>query len=207
MSQLPLVSVIIPTYNRAGIICRTIDNVFQQAYQSIELIVVDDGSTDNTESTLKRYGDRIRVIRQANAGPAVARNRGVRESRGSLIAFQDSDDLWHPAKLERQVALLQKDRSIPVCLCGVLLRQVDGRPFTSFEHSRIRLTSEEGIWLNVLEVLATRFVFFNQAVVIRREVFERAGGFPEDLKYLEDYDLPLRLALEGPWFSTAKGLQ
>jgi glycosyltransferase involved in cell wall biosynthesis len=199
MSSNPLVTVVIPTYNRGGIICRTIDNVFQQTYPNIEVIIVDDGSTDDTQLRLKRYGDRIRVLKQGNVGPAIARNNGARAARGEILAFQDSDDLWHPTKLERQVALLGTDSSIPCCLCGVLMRYINGKPFTSFDHSLVRLPQEEGIWLNVLDVLATRFILFNQAAAIRRETFERIGGFPEDFKYLEDYDLPLRLSLEGPW--------
>jgi glycosyltransferase involved in cell wall biosynthesis len=193
----PLVSVIIPTYNRAEILCHTIDNVFQQTYSNFELIIVDDGSTDGTEVRLREYGNRLRVVRQSNAGPAVARNHGVKVAHGEIIAFQDSDDLWKPTKLERQVALLEKHRSAPCCLCNVLMRAADG--FTSFDHSLVRLSHEEGLWLNVLDVLATRFILFNQAAAIRRQAFEKVGGFPEDLKYLEDYDLPLRLSLEGPW--------
>src|SRR5947209_1428421 len=103
-----LVSVIIPTYNRAGTICQTVDNVFQQTYRNIELIVVDDGSTDDTQSRLRRYRNRLRIITQANAGPAVARNRGAAAACGDIIAFQDSDDLWNPTKLERQAALLEE---------------------------------------------------------------------------------------------------
>ena len=199
MNSRPLVSVIIPTYNRAGIICETIDNMFQQTYSNFELIIVDDGSTDNTEANLRQYGDRIQVVTQDTAGPAVARNHGVKVARGEIIAFQDSDDLWKPTKLERQVQLLEKDKSIPCCLCNIILRVVDGREHTSFDDSLIYPHYEEGIWLNVPEVLATRFVFFNQAVAIRREAWEKVGGFDETLKYLEDHDLPLRLSLEGPW--------
>jgi glycosyltransferase involved in cell wall biosynthesis len=199
MSRDPLVSVVIPTYNRAGVICQTIDNVFEQTYRNFELIIVDDGSTDDTQCKLRQYGDRLRVVTQSNAGAADARNHGARVARGEIIAFQDSDDLWKPTKLERQVALLETDRSIPCCLCNVVLRMVNDKEFTSFDLSLIYPRHEEGIWLNVLEVLATRFVLFNQAAAIRREAFERVGGFDPSLKYLEDYDLPLRLALEGPW--------
>jgi glycosyltransferase involved in cell wall biosynthesis len=199
MTENPLVSVIIPTYNRAAIVGRTIDNIFQQTYGNIEVIVVDDGSTDDTQSVLKRYGDRIQAVTQSNRGPAVARNHGTHVAHGEILAFQDSDDLWEPTKLERQVALLGIDKSIPCCLCNVLMRYVNGKPVTSFDHSLVRLTHDQGIWLNVLDVLATRFVLFNQAVAIRRQAFEKVGGFPEDLRYLEDYDLPLRLAFEGPW--------
>ena len=200
MTSTPLVSVIIPTYNRAALLCQTIDNVFQQTYRNFELIVVDDGSTDETQSRLRQYGDRIRVITQANAGAAVARNRGIAVAHGEIIAFQDSDDLWQPTKLERQVALLGKmDTSVPCCLCNAVMRFVNREEVTSFAISLIHPVHEEGIWLNVPEVLATRFILFNQTVAIRREALERVGGFDEDLKYLEDYGLPLRLALEGPW--------
>jgi len=196
----PLVSVIIPTYNRAGVISQTIDNVFCQTYQNIELIVVDDGSTDDTGSVLRRYGDRIRILTQANAGPAAARNRGIEVSRGEIVAFQDSDDLWKPTKLEQQVAVLNRlDDSVPCCLCNAIFRVIRQQEYTSFDISSLHPSLEEGLWLNVAEVLATRFVLFNQTVAIRRRALEKVGGFDESLKYLEDYDLPLRLAMEGPW--------
>lgn len=190
----------IPTYNRAELVCQAIANVFQQTYSNFELIVVDDGSTDETQSKLRQYGSRIRVVTQANAGAPIARNRGIEAARGEIIAFQDSDDLWKPTKLERQVALLEHfGPSVPCCLCNVVMRVVNGKEFTSFDHSLIFPRHEEGLWLNVPDVLATRFVLFNQAVAIRRGLLERLGGFNEHLKYLEDYELPLRLALEGPW--------
>lgn len=200
MKTNPLVSVIIPTYNRAALICETIDNVFQQTYRNFELIVVDDGSTDETQSRLRKYGDRIRAVTQTHAGAAAARNRGIEVARGEIIAFQDSDDLWQPSKLERQVTLLGKaGPSVPCCLCNALMRFVSRAEVTSFAISLMHPRHEEGIWLNVSEVLATRFVLFNQTAAIRREALERVGGFDEHLKYLEDYDLPLRLTLEGPW--------
>ena len=199
MKTQPFVSVIIPTYNRSAILCETIHNVFQQTYSNFELIVVDDGSTDDTQTKLRHFGDRIRVVKQKNSGPAAARNHGVRVARGEIIAFQDSDDLWKPTKLVRQVRLLEANKSIPCCLCNIVLRTVNGKDYTSFEDSLVFPRNEEGIWLNVPEVLATRFVFFNQAVAIRREAWEEVGGFDESLKYFEDYDLPMRLSFLGPW--------
>lgn len=195
-----LVSVIIPTYNRAGIIGETVENILQQTYPQIEIIVVDDGSTDGTLARLHQYGSRIRVVHQANVGPAAARNRGIDVGRGEIIAFQDSDDLWDPSKIERQVRLLEKlGPGVPCCLCNMMLHFTDGRVTTSFRNAPISPVYEEGLWTNVAEVLTTRFVMFNQAVAIRRTVLERIGGFDIKLKYLEDYELPLRLALEGPW--------
>jgi glycosyltransferase involved in cell wall biosynthesis len=195
-----MVSVIIPTYNRADVISQTIDNVLSQTYKNIELIVIDDGSTDNTQVTLRRYGSRIRVVTQKNAGPAAARNRGFEMSRGDIIAFQDSDDLWKPTKLERQIALLDRvGSSVPCCLCSADFKVIGGKRYTSFDMACINPSQEEGLWTNVAEVLATRFVLFNQTAAIRRRALEKVGVFDESLKYLEDYDLPLRLAIEGPW--------
>jgi glycosyltransferase involved in cell wall biosynthesis len=199
MSGKPLVSAIIPTYNRAHIVGEAIESILAQTYPNVEVIVVDDGSTDNTLETLERFGGRIRVISQENAGPASARNRGTSVSNGDLIAFLDSDDVWLPAKLERQVTLLSKvGDAVPCCLCNILMRWRD-REFASFDRAWLRPSTAEGVWVNVDEVLATRFVLFNQGVVIRRDVVSRIGGFDEDLRFMEDYDLPLRLSLEGPW--------
>src|SRR5713101_4326808 len=108
MSGNPLVSVIIPTYNRCALLCQTIDNVFEQTYRNFELIVVDDGSTDDTQARLHQLGDRIRAVSQDHAGPAAARNRGIEAARGKITCSQDSDDLWHSTKPKRQVALLGK---------------------------------------------------------------------------------------------------
>ena len=200
MNTRGLVSVIIPTYNRAAIVSRAIDNIFCQTYKQFEVIVVDDGSTDGTTEVLRRYGNRIRTIKQVNRGPACARNRGVEIAHGEFIAFQDSDDLWDPSKLERQVSLLERfGPSVPVSLCSALFRMINGRPYTSFDIARIHPPLAEGLWTNVADVLVSRFVLFNQTSVIRRSSLERVGVFDELLPYLEDYDLPLRLAMEGPW--------
>jgi glycosyltransferase involved in cell wall biosynthesis len=200
MKNCPLVSVIIPTYNRAAVICHSIESVLRQTYSNTEVIVVDDGSTDDTQLRLKRFGERIRIVTQPNAGPGAARNLGIRLSRGEIIAFQDSDDLWKPTKLERQVRLLESlDASVPCCLCNATFQFRDGRATTVFDISSINARHDEVIWSNVAEVLATRFVLFNQMVAIRRSALQRTGGFDETLRYLEDYDLSLRLAFEGPW--------
>ena len=195
----PLVSAIIPTYNRAHIVCDAIESVLAQTYPHIEVIVVDDGSKDDTVARLKQYGERIRVIGQPNAGPAAARNRGIATARGELIAFLDSDDLWLPEKTERQVALLERaGESVPCCLSNIMMKWNSGDR-ASFDIALLKPASEEGVWLNVDEVLATRFVLFNQGIIIRRQVLERIGVFDESIRYLEDVEFPLRLSLEGPW--------
>lgn len=110
-----LVSVLIPTYNRAYILGQAIDSVLAQDHPQLEVIVVDDGSTDDTPALLAGYGDRVRVVRQANAGLAAARNAGLALARGEFIAFQDSDDLWAPWKLTVQVALMRRVPDMALC--------------------------------------------------------------------------------------------
>jgi len=199
MTREPLVSVIVPAYNRAGIIGETIENIFQQTYANIELIIVDDGSTDDTQAKLRSYGSRIQWAVQKNTGPAAARNRGTRMAKGEIIAFQDSDDAWHPTKIARQVSLLQRaGESAVCCICNCIV-QLPGIAVRSFENAPLNPPIEEGIWQNAAEVLATRFILFNQAVAIRRKVLEKIGGFDESYRLMEDMELALRLSLEGPW--------
>lgn len=196
----PLVSVIIPTFNRAGVVTRAIDSVLGQTYRPVEVVVVDDGSTDDTPQVLRTYGAAIVSVVQDNAGPSGARNRGIRESKGDFIAFLDSDDLWLATKLERQVDLLQRaGRAVPCCLCDTVIRRPDQPEQSAFQIAWLKLREPQGLWLNPALVLATRFVLFCQAVLIRREVLLDCGGFDERLWVMEDHDLALRLALRGPW--------
>jgi glycosyltransferase involved in cell wall biosynthesis len=199
MTTKPLVSAIIPTYNRAHIVCEAVESVFQQTYANIETIVVDDGSTDDTLARLRQYGGRVRVVTQANAGPAAARNRGIEIARGEFIAFLDSDDIWLPPKTERQVALLQRaGNSVSSCLSNIMMKWNSGDR-ASFDIACLYPSAEEGVWTNVDEVLATRFVLFDQGIMIRREVLEKIGGFDAAIRYHEDLEFPQRLSLEGPW--------
>jgi glycosyltransferase involved in cell wall biosynthesis len=196
----PVVSVIIPTFNRAGVVTRAIDSALGQTYRPVEVVVVDDGSTDETPQVLRSYGDAIVPVVRDNAGPAAARNRGIRESRGDLIAFLDSDDLWLATKLERQVDLLQRaGANVPCCLCNTLMKRAQGPEQSSFQIAGLRFAEPQGLWVNPAPVLATRFVLFCQAVLIRREFLLDCGGFDERLWVMEDHDLALRLALRGPW--------
>jgi len=200
VNQSPLVSVIIPTYNRAKMIGDTIENVFEQTYQNIELIVVDDGSTDDTKQVLAGYDGRLQWTTQPNAGASAARNRGVEMARGEIVAFQDSDDLWHPSKIQRQVSLLERvGESVVCCICNTDIVRGDVRVYTSFDNAPICPPYEEGVWTNAADVLATRFFIFCQAVAIRRRVIEKIGGFDERLITMHDHEMAIRLAQEGPW--------
>ncbi len=178
----PSVSVIIPTYDRATLIARTIENVLAQTHKNKEIIVVDDGSTGGTPRVLNGFGSHIRVVTQKNAGPAAARNRGVEIAQGEIIAFRDSDDLWTPSKLERQVGLPQSaGPAVLCCLTNARMHFTEKSDTTSFDLARIRPKLEEGIWNNVAEVLATTFVLFNQYAAFSADAFRRVGGFDESL--------------------------
>lgn len=195
----PFISVIVATYNRAHIVSEAIDSILHQTYGCLEIIVVDDGSIDDTAQILRQYGSKIRVVRQENAGPAAARNRGIHQARGEIITFLDSDDVWLPTYLETQVRVLrQAGNSIPCSLSNVTLRFKDTET-TSFRTALMFPSCSEGVWENPVEVLATRPVLFNQAIAIRREALGVVGLFNPGMRYWEDFDLELRLSLLGPW--------
>lgn len=197
---LPLVSAIIATYNRGYIVAEAINSILQQTYPRIEIIVVDDGSTDDTPARLRAYGDRIRVVDQPNGGPAAAWNAGIKAAKGTIITFLGSDDVWLPAFVERQVSVLERaGPSVPCCLCNAKAKFASGLDTSSFELADLRPPTTEGLWLNAFDILTTRFVMCGQMLAIRTDVLRKIGAFDETLRYLEDYDIALRLALEGPW--------
>jgi glycosyltransferase involved in cell wall biosynthesis len=197
-----LVSAIIPTYNRETTIQRAVNSVLAQTWKEIEVIVVDDGSTDKTVEVLETYGDKIRVIRQPNGGPSAARNTGIRAATGEIISFLDSDDEWLPTKTERQVRLLQRTESAGVvcCICNTRMLFSSGI-VTSFQAAGLQPEQAEGVWRNPAHFLLDHFLLFNQVAAIRREALTNAGYFREDLPYglNDDYDLALRLSLIGSW--------
>ena len=196
----PLVSVIIPAFNRAHSVRASIDSVLLQTHRPLEVIVVDDGSTDGTAEVLAGYGKRILALHQANAGPSSARNTGVAHAKGEIIAFLDSDDTWHPQKLKRQIKLMIRGGSdVPCCVCNARNMIDSVSSATSFEIAGVECDLAEGYWLNPTELIATRFLLFNQVVAIRREAFLKVGGFKPHLRLLEDHDLAFRLSLLGPW--------
>ena len=196
----PLVSVIIPAYNREDTIARCIDSVLTQTHKPLEVIIVDDGSTDQTVKVIQRYGERVTLICQPNGGPSAARNTGAALAKGEIISFLDSDDTWKPEKLARQVMLMVKGgKRVPCCICNANIILPDGSSKTSFNISQVDSELTEGYWVNPASVIATRFLLFNQVVSIRRDVFDSIGGFNESMRLLEDHDLAFRLALIGPW--------
>lgn len=203
-----LASVVIPTYNREKTIQRAVDSVLAQTYQPIEVIVVDDGSTDGSLALLQGYGGRIRVLSQKNQGPGAARNTGIRAATGEVVGFLDSDDVWLPEKLSRQIHLLnQVDKlGIQCCVCNARMIQANGAETMAFAIADLFPVTPEGIWKNPLEILLTRFLLFNQTVLVRRELLNEVGCFDEKHRLLEDYELAIRLAMTGPWAYVAEPL-
>lgn len=201
MISSPLVSAIIPTYNRAATIADAVDSVLRQTYRKIEVIVVDDGSSDSTLEVLRGFGDCINVVCQENKGPSEARNCGVRNSTGEIIAFLDSDDLWLPDKIRQQVEVMELGGDeMCCCVCNAETLGLNGEPEgTSFELAGFRPGIPKGEWLNPGEVIATGFLLFNQVVAIRRAAFNKVGGYKPSLRLLEDYDLAIRLSSQGSW--------
>jgi glycosyltransferase involved in cell wall biosynthesis len=190
MPETPAVSVIIATYNRAGVLAEAIASVRAQTFEDWELLVVDDGSSDGTAELIKRLSDedrRLRYVRQDNRGQSAARNAGLRQARGAFVAFLDDDDLWLPEKLALQVARMRSHAQASVSYTGVLQVDPAGRVY-EVRPSMPGTTYGE---------LFQRGFMRTPAVMARRTHLEEAGFFDEDLRYFEDYDLWLRLARTG----------
>jgi GT2 family glycosyltransferase len=186
----PLVSVIIPTYNRCAWLPRAIESVLDQTYAPLELIVVDDGSTDRTPDLLKAYGRDIRVIRQTNKGVSGARNAGIRAAGGELIALLDSDDSWLPEKLEHQVAFFRASPRAMICQTEEIWIRNGNRVNPKKRHQKF-----SGM---IFEKTLPLCLVSPSAVMMRASLFEEVGLFDERLPACEDYDLWLRIAWKYP---------
>ena len=187
------VSIILPTYNRAHLIERSIASVLNQTYCDFELLVVDDGSTDNTEEIVKGIEDsRIRYIRcEENGGPARARNKGIAEARYEYIAFQDSDDEWHSDKLEKQMrVMLEASEDTGLVYCEYHYHSIGGKKVICPERG-ISLEQKRGYIFP--ELLAGNMIG-TPVMLVKRECFEVVGGFNEKFPCMEDYELVLRIA-------------
>lgn len=189
---MPKVSVIIPSYNSAKYLSEAIDSALNQTFKDFELIVVDDGSTDNTAEILSKYGNKIRCFSQENKGVSAARNRGIRESKGEYIAFLDSDDIWLPKKLELQMQKLSNNPEYTWSYCDKISVFEDG---IKEEDNNNLIKPLEGY---IFDHLLVKNFIPTPSVIIKRGCFESAGLFDENLLHLEDYDLFLRLAKDYP---------
>ncbi|MDW8322990.1 MAG: glycosyltransferase [Burkholderiales bacterium] len=185
----PLVSVVIPAYNAAWCVGKAIDSVLAQDFRDFELIVVDDGSTDQTPEILAVYGEAIRVIRKPNGGLSSARNAGIAAARGEYIAFLDADDWWLPAKLSKQLAYMQAQPELGFTSTAARVEDTQGRVLNLWGCARW-----QGPFLSHLYGANADVAGSGSAVLARRELFARVGGFDEGLRSLEDIDMWMRLA-------------
>jgi len=191
------VSVVIPTYNRSARVCSAIESALAQTRPAAEVIVVDDGSTDGTADLLAaRFGGRIRCITQPNQGVAAARNTGIREARSALVAFLDSDDIWLPEKLERQVPAMA-DETVVLSATNWAWSDAPARG----KHGEIGLATDKPVLIEdepLRRLCAPRGHGINiQTCICRRAVLQRLGGFDTGLRISEDMELIFRLADEG----------
>lgn len=192
MTPMPEVSVVMPAFNVAWCVGRAVDSVLAQDFASRELIVVNDGSTDDTARVLSAYGDAIIVIDQPNGGMSAARNAGIRAARGEFIAFLDSDDYWLTGKLSRQVELMRARPEVGFCSTAARVENPEGRLLNMWEcrHARVDM-------LQTLFSENAAIAGGCSAVMVRRNLLDRTGLFDESLRGFEDPDLWIRLAAVG----------
>ncbi len=190
------VSVIIPTYNRAAWVFEAIDSVLSQTVAPLEIIVVDDGSTDGTRERLSFYGKRIVTVFQENRGVSAARNLGIRQSKGRFIAFLDSDDLWEKGKLACQLGFFRKNPEALICQTGEIWIRRGKRVNPMKKHTKLS---------GMIFGPSLRLCLVSpSAVMVKRTLFDEVGVFDETLPACEDYDLWLRIACRYPIFTTAE---
>ena len=193
----PAVSVVIPLYNKAAYVHRAVGSVFAQSFEDLEVVVVDDGSTDAGGETVAAIEDpRLRLIRQANAGVAAARNVGIGASRGRWVAFLDADDTWHPDRLARQFAALLRAPDV-VWAAGAFVTSGRGR-VRQAPQTPDAWFAEPGVLKDALFILGAGWMLWTGTVMVRRDVLAQLGGFDPMLKVGEDIYLWARLAVQHP---------
>jgi glycosyltransferase involved in cell wall biosynthesis len=195
---MPRVSVIIPAYNAAATIAGTVESVLAQTFKDIEIVCVDDGSSDQTRAILAGYADRVRLVEQANSGPAAARNNGARNSSGEYLAFLDADDVWMPQFLERTVAVLDADPALSLVYCNCALADSEG---VAIDTSIVGNGFDHPPSLN--ELLTRLWPIMPSAALVRRSAYEKCGGYRDELRgasfRFEDVDFWIRTREQGPF--------
>lgn len=188
MPEIDSISVIIPVYNGENFIKETIESVLAQSHKNLEVIVVDDGSNDNTIEIVEYFGDKIQIFKMSNSGVAAARNFGVTMAKGNWIAFLDADDIWAPRKLERQFRATRR-YNWSYTDTKFIGGANDGKLDSYFTKKH------EG---NVLEKLVQGNFISTSTVMIKRETFIQVGGFDEALRSIQDWELWVRVAKSNP---------
>jgi glycosyltransferase involved in cell wall biosynthesis len=184
----PVVSVIIPTYNRWPMVAEAIESVLAQSYRFFEVIVIDDGSNDGTAERLAQYGASIRLVSRPRSGVAAARNCGVGIAQGRYVAFLDSDDLWLPKKLEIQTAFLEQHPEVQICQTEEIWVRHGMRVNPKTKHEK----PSGDIFRRSLGLCLVS----PSAVMLTKDLFNQVGGFDEGFPVCEDYDLWLRIGVD-----------
>lgn len=184
------VSIIIPTYNYKKFVCDAIDSVLNQDYENIEVIVIDDGSTDGTRECLEKYGDKILYVYQDNQGPSVARNTGLQLATGDYLGFLDADDVFQAGKITKQVSFLGNESNIGLVYSDYYC--VD-KKLKIIDHFRSKGFKNR---IKTIEGLIEKNVINTSTVLMKREIIDEIGLFNVEYKYLEDLDYWLRIAFE-----------
>lgn len=195
MNAHPLISVVVPAYNAARFLAETLQSVLAQTYQNWELLIINDGSTDNTAEIAEQYRQhdrRIRLYSQPNQGVSAARNLGVELAQGELIAFLDADDRWLPEKLATHVGHLAANPSIGVSFAKVRYLRANGTPTSLIATA------------SLVDIQSWDFIYANPTittsnVVIRKEIFQQLRGFDPTMSYSEDMDLFFRILCNSSW--------
>ncbi len=187
---MPFFSVIIPAYNRADLIGQTLDSVLAQSFRDFEIIVVDDGSTDNTVEALSAYAGRIKLLRQENQGPSAARNHGLRHAAGEYVAFLDSDDLWFPWTLATFKQAIDAHNR-PSLIIGTPFRFNDPRQLAAVEKGGF----EADHYADYLASSDQFIVSGTGFMVFSPKAMSDAGGLLESMTHFEDIDLLIRMGL------------
>lgn len=205
----PLVSIILPTYNRAEVLPRAIHSVLSQDFGNYELIIIDDGSTQEMQAVIQQFGDpRIRSFRfEANQGVGKARYEGIKQARGCLISFIDSDDMWMPGKLSYQVSLFKKYSEVEIIFGNFHnMNAVTGEEGHGFSQAKQSLgmldvrSPEDGFYIverGIPEAILKQNFFATPTVMLRSKVFEKVGNFNVTLSGGEDFEFWFRAALRG----------
>jgi len=197
MNNKPLVSVIVPVYNNQEFIHDCLDSILSQTYKNIEIIAIDDGSSDSSLDILKSYGNKIKILSQTNSGASSARNTGISVSSGEILAFLDSDDIWDKNKLDRSVTTLQNHPNAVGVYHDVRYIDASGTIIKPTDAYRMAWCSGQ-----ILAPLITGkgvFGFSPSSTIIRKKYCTLVNGFNEQIKQCEDYALWLNLSLHGPF--------
>jgi glycosyltransferase involved in cell wall biosynthesis len=195
------ISVVIPVYNGQAHIARTLDSVLRQTLAPSEIIVVNDGSTDDTLDVLLAYAPGVTIITTPNRGVSSARNTGMKAATSELIAFLDADDAWHDDKLEQQAAFLATRPEAGLCCCDYAFKERGVPETTYFTFLGSTKAGNAGAWTGnpLLGLIKVNFVGTASTVLVRRSVLRVVGGFDAKYKQAEDYDLWIRCALHAPF--------